>query len=133
MPKTRACGSSANSMSRRTVSSFWNEHASATFPGNCASSHSRTCSADHCSTSFGSKENLLQGVAAQAAAERLERDHLVGRDVPEVHVRADGLHEPRLRGLRRRLEDKIANSYGVRDAGDDVRPHATVSGEDAGR
>ena len=43
------------------------------------------------------KEHLLQGVAAQAEPERLERDDLVGRDVPEVHLRAEVLDEPRLR------------------------------------
>ena len=40
-PSARA----AKSMSRRTVSSFWNEHASATRPGNCSSANATTRSA----------------------------------------------------------------------------------------
>src|SRR5581483_12006394 len=53
------------------------------------------------------EQDLLQGVAAQPEAQRLERDHLVGRDVAEVHVGAELLHEPRLARLRRRLEDQV--------------------------
>src|SRR5207253_7935281 len=50
---------------------------------------------------------FLQRVAAQPEAERLERDHLVGRDVPEIDGGAEPLDEPRLRGLRRRLEEDV--------------------------
>ena len=52
------------------------------------------------------EQHLLQRVAAQAEAQRLERDHLVGRDVAEVDRRAELLDEPGLRRLRRRLEDR---------------------------
>src|SRR5215216_7737084 len=55
------------------------------------------------------KQHLLQRVAAQPEAERLERDHLVGRDVAEVHVWPEVLDEPRLAGLRRRLEDQFGD------------------------
>src|SRR5437660_811841 len=58
---------------------------------------------------LAAKKNLLQRVAAQAEAERLERDHFLGRDVAEVHVRAELLHEPRLARLRRRLEDQLVD------------------------
>src|SRR5688500_9641725 len=46
-------------------------------------------------------EHLLQRVAAKPEAQRLERDHLVGRNVSEVDGRPELLHEPRLGGLRR--------------------------------
>src|SRR3954447_20380633 len=95
-------------MSRRTVSSFWNEHASETLPGNVSTQKRRISSALIDSTSDGScrlvaKEHLLQRVAAQAEPERLERDDLLGRDVAEIHVRPEMLDEPGLRRLRRRL------------------------------
>src|SRR5579884_323518 len=101
MAKTRASGSSPNSMSSRTDSSFWKEQASATRPGKASSTNSTTRCAGHVSTSAGScrlatEKHLLQGVAAQAEAQRLERDHLVGRDVAEVDIRAEVLDEPRL-------------------------------------
>src|SRR5256885_17226354 len=103
-------------MSRRIASSFWNEHASATLPGNCSSSSSRICSGEYDSTSGGiCKQHLLQRVAAQPEPERLERDDLLGRNVPEVHVRPEVLHEPRLARLRRSLEDEVGDRDLVRD------------------
>src|SRR5581483_12292051 len=135
MAKTRALGSRANSMSSRIVSSFWNEHASATLPGNCSSSHAITSSALSASTSFGNricKEHLLQRVAAQAEPERLERDDLLRRDVPEVHLGPEVLHEPRLRGLRRRLPDDVVEVELVRDLVDEAGAHVAVLAEDAG-
>src|SRR5204863_4679253 len=63
----------------------------------------RTSSADMASKSRSGSagavaidQHLLQRVAAQTEAQRLERDHLVGRDVPEVDPRPELLHEPRL-------------------------------------
>src|SRR4029079_4216461 len=53
------------------------------------------------------QEHLLDRVAAQPKAERLQRDDLVGRDVAEVHVGPELLHEPGLRALRRRLEEQV--------------------------
>ena len=55
---------------------------------------------------LATEEHLLQRVAAQPEAERLERDDLVGRDVAEVDVGPEVLDEPRLRRLRRRLPDR---------------------------
>src|SRR5262249_55977145 len=49
-----------------------------------------------------------QGVGAQALADGLDRDHVLGRDVAEVHVRPEVLDEPDLLGLARRLEDDAA-------------------------
>src|SRR5207248_1879932 len=119
-----------------TVSSFWKEHASATLPGNCSSTYSSTRSAGQLSTSVGScrltaKEHLLQGVAAQPEPERLERDDLLGRDVPEVHTGAEVLHEPRLRLLGRRLPDEVVEVDRMLDLRDQARAHLTVLPEDA--
>src|SRR6266545_1924315 len=61
------------------------------------------------------KEHLLQRVAAQTEAQRLERDHLVGRDVAEVDVRPEVLDEPGLRGLGRRLPDQVVEVERVLD------------------
>src|SRR5689334_22251713 len=98
-------------MSSRTVSSFWNEQASATVPGNRSSTNASTSCALSDSTSVGNwiccKEHLLQRVAAQAEPERLERDHFLGRDVAEVDLGPEVLDEPRLRLLRRRLPDQV--------------------------
>src|SRR6185437_2908018 len=112
-------------MSSSTVSSFWKEQASATRPGNSASTNSTTRCAGQDSTSAGScrlaaKEHLLQGVAAQTEPQRLERDHLVGRNVAEVHVRTELLDKPRLRGLRGGLEDDVLGPDRLRDLTDQL-------------
>src|SRR5947207_2618588 len=78
------------------------------------------------------KQNLLQRVAAEAEPERLQRDDLLGRDVPEVDLGAEALDEPRLRGLRGRLEDDVLESDGVGDLADQLRAHAAGGVEDAG-
>src|SRR5579862_563187 len=137
MPKTRAFGSSPNSMSRSTDSSFWKEHASATRPGNSASTSSTTRSAGQDSTSAGScrfaaKEHLLQRVAAQPEPQRLERDHFVGRDVAEVDVRPEMLDEPGLAVLRRRLPDQVLERDGVLDLVDEARAQLAARPVDAG-
>src|ERR1700756_4818116 len=97
-------------MSSSTDSSFWKEQASATLPGNVSTQKRTISRASIDSTSDGScsvaaKEHLLQGVAAPAEGQRLERDDFLGRDVAEVDRRAELLHEPRLGRLARRLED----------------------------
>src|SRR5262249_4476602 len=46
-----------------------------------------------------------QGVGTQALADGLDRDHVLGGDVAQVHVRAEVLDEPDLLRLARRLED----------------------------
>ena len=56
----------------------------------------------------------LMRVGAQPEAQRLERDHLVGRDVAEVDLGAELLDEPGLGGLRRCLEEEVAGVDRVR-------------------
>src|SRR5262249_50297355 len=109
----------------------------ATRPGNSASANSTTRCAGQVSTSAGScrlatEKHLLQRVAAQAATESLERDHLVGRDVAEVDRRPEALDEPRLSGLPRRLEEDVLDAEGVGDLADQLRAHAPRRVEDAG-
>ena len=69
----------------------------------------------------------------RAEAQRLDGDHLVGRDVAQVDVRAEVLHEPGLRGLRRSLEEELVDRDLVRDLVDQPRPHVPVRAEDPGR
>src|SRR5579884_3172631 len=123
-------------MSSSTVSSFWNEQARATRPGKRSSSHARISSAVSASTSVGNricKQHLLQRVAAKAESKRLERDHFLRRDVPEVHVRPEVPDEPGLARLRRRLEDQVGERDLVRDLVDQARAHVAVLAEDPGR
>src|SRR4051812_8951305 len=124
-------------MSRRTVSSFWNEQASETLPGNATSiAATISCALSASQSRSGSvagKEYLLQCVAPEPAAQRLERDHLVGRDVAEIDRRSELLDEPRLRGLGRRLEDHVERAHGARDLADQLGAHAAVGVEDPRR
>src|SRR5207244_13599005 len=111
--------------------------ASATRPGNSMSASSTTRCAGHASTSAGScrlatEQHLLQCVAAQPEAQRLERDHLVGRDVAEVDVRAEVLDEPGLALLRRRLPDQSFEGNSVLDLVHEPRPARTARPVDAG-
>src|SRR5262249_25828521 len=115
-------------MSSRTDSSFWHEQARDTFPRQASRQKRRTSRALIDSTSLGNcrlaaKKHLLQRVAAQAEAQRLERDHLVGRDVAEVDGRPELLDEPRPRRLRRRLEQEIVGRDLVNDLVDEPPPH----------
>src|SRR5262245_15119428 len=72
------------------------------------------------------KEHLLQGVGAEPEPQRLERDHLVGRDVPEVDLGPEVADEPRLRALRRRLPDEVVEAQRVLDLVDE--PGAELAG-----
>src|ERR671924_1577252 len=78
-----------------------------------------------------SEQHLLDRVRAQAEPERLERDHLIRRDVPEVDLRAEVLDEPGLRRLRRRLEDQVADVDLVRELVDEPRAQLAGRPEDA--
>src|SRR5919198_1460125 len=78
------------------------------------------------------QRHLLERVAAEAEAERRQWDHLVRRDVAEVDRRSELLDEPRLRGLRRRLEDDVHRTDRHRDLADQVGTHAAGGIEDAG-
>src|SRR5512145_1729139 len=79
------------------------------------------------------KKHLLQGVGAKPEPERLECDDLVGRDVPEVDVRAEVPDEPRLRGLRRSLPDEVMEADRVLDLVDEARAELTGRAVDARR
>src|SRR5262245_6742626 len=79
------------------------------------------------------EHHLLQRVAAQPEPKRLERDHLVGRDVPKVDLGPELLHEPGLRRLRGRLEDQVARVDVVDDLVDQAGAHLAGRTEDAGR
>src|SRR5438034_5889588 len=106
---------------------------------NCSYAQRSTSSALIASTSGSrsagavAKQHLLQRVAAEAEAERLERYDLFRRDVAEIHVRPELLDEPRLRALRRRLEDEPPDVDLVRDLVDEPRAHLTRRPVDAGR
>src|SRR5215207_11140565 len=94
---------SSLTMCTRTLDCRCHEHVRHIAPPKRSYAQRRMSSADMSSSSDSgsggavAKQHLLQGVAAEAEAERLERDHLVGRDVAEVDVGAEVLHEPRLR------------------------------------
>src|SRR5207342_2451076 len=77
------------------------------------------------------KKHLLQRVGAEAEAERLERDHLVGRDVAEVHLGPEVADEPGLRGLRRRLPDEVVEGDRVLDLVHEARTELTRRTVDA--
>src|SRR3954452_2249436 len=99
---------------------FCHEHVRQSLSPSSAWAQRRTSSAGIDSRSGScrlgvAKQNLLEGVAAQAEPQRLERDDLVGRDVAEVDVRAEVRDEPRLRRLRRRLEDQVLDGDLVGD------------------
>src|SRR5436305_3120352 len=95
---------SSETMWTSTDDCFCQEHVRQSLSPNSAyaqRSSSSACMASQSSSGSGgavaTEQHLLQGVTAQAESQRLERDHLVGRDVPEVDVRAELLHEPGLR------------------------------------
>jgi hypothetical protein len=79
------------------------------------------------------EENFPEGVGAEPEAERLERDDFVGRDVPEVDLRTEAADEPALGGLRRGLEDDVAEVDPVDDLVDEASSHLAGRAEDAGR
>src|SRR5438046_5106580 len=125
-------------MSRRIVSSFWNEQASAARSGKCSSTSASTSWGVRASMSGGrgrlaTEEHLLERVAAQPEPQGLERDHLVGRDVAEIDVRAEVLDEPGLRRLRRRLPDQVVEVERVLDLVDEPRAELSGRAVDAGR
>src|SRR5215210_12277 len=102
---------SSETMCTRAEDCFCHEQVRQSRSPNSAYAQRRTSSADiaskstsGCGSALAIKQDLVEGVAAQAQPQRLERDHLVGRNVAEVHVRAELLHEPRLGPLRRCLE-----------------------------
>src|SRR6478736_7075766 len=128
-------------MSSSTDSSFWKEQASDTFPGNSRTQSVTISSALIASTAAASgsvnwfaaiEEHLLERVAAETEAQRLERDHFLGWNVAEIDRRTELLHEPGLSRLGRRLEDDVRRPDDRRDLGDQLGAHAAGGVEDAG-
>src|SRR3989442_3167894 len=78
------------------------------------------------------KQHLLQSVAAKALAQSLERDDLVGRDVPKVDARAELLDEPGLGRFRRRLEEEGVDIDVVDDLVHEAGPHLARGTVDPG-
>src|SRR6059058_1461238 len=124
---------SSATMCTSTEDCFCQEHVRQRRSPSSAYAQRRMSSADMASKSSSGRggalaieQDLLQRVAAQAEPQRLERDDLLGRDVPEVHIRPELLDEPGLRGLRRRLEDKVLDGHLVNDLVDETGPHLAV-------
>ena len=69
---------------------------------------------------------VQERVPAQPEAQGLDRDHLVGRDVAEVHVAAEVLDEPHLLLLAGRLEQQPAAVDGLADLLDEAFLHLAV-------
>src|SRR5258705_7549154 len=130
--------SSPNTMCTSKEDCRCHEHVRHMLSPNCSYAQSRASSAVIASTSGSwssgavAKQHLLQRVATEAAAERLERYDLVRRDVPEVDSRAELPDEPGLSGLRRRLEDDVLEGHRVCDLADELGPHVAGLAEDAG-
>src|SRR5436190_10587954 len=105
---------SSETMCTSTDDCFCHEQVRQSRSPNSAYAQRRTSSAGIVSTSGScrlgvAKQDLLERVAAQAEPQRLAWDHFLRRDVAEVHVRAELLHEPGLARLGRRLEDQLAD------------------------
>src|SRR5438132_8961517 len=94
--------SSSETMCTSTDDCFCQEQVRQSLSPNSPYAQRMTSSADMASICSGLsrsaliEQDLLQGVAPEAEPERLERDHLVGRDVAKVHRRAELPDEPRL-------------------------------------
>src|SRR4051812_4169195 len=71
-------------------------------------------------------------VRAQPQPQRLEAQHVVGRDVAEVGVWPEAPQQPDLLVLLRRLEDDAGDVDRVRDLVDEAHPHLAVGAVDAG-
>src|SRR5262249_59879476 len=108
-----------NSLSMWVRTDDWRcqEHVRHMRPPNCSCAQRSTSSAGIDSTSGSgsagavAKQHLLEGVATQPVAQRRERDHLVGRDVPEIDRGPELLDEPGLSGLRRGCEAELRGAY----------------------
>ena len=78
-------------------------------------------------------EDVCHGVGAEPDADRLEGDHVGGRDVAEVHVAAEVLHEPGLLLLLRRLEEELRRVHLRHQLLDEAGLHLAVRVVDADR
>src|ERR1041384_5622691 len=130
---------SSATMWTSTDECFCHEHVRQSRSPNSEYAQRRMSSADMASkSSSGSwgalaiEQDLLQGVTAQAEPQRFQRNDLLGRDVPEVHVRAELLDEPGLRGLLGRFEDEVGDVDLVDDLVDEAGAHLAVRPVDPG-
>src|SRR5512133_2006568 len=121
---------SSETMCTSTDDCFCHEHVRQSLSPNSSYPQRRSSSADIASKSssgssgaVATEQHLLQRVATESEAQRLEGDHLVGRDVPEIDVRAELLHEPGLRLFRRRLEKEVGDLDLVDDLVDEAGTH----------
>src|SRR5918911_509311 len=144
--KSTIVSSSTMSTSSSSSESMWmstelcrcHEHVRQSRSPNSAAAHRSTSSADMASKSrLGSRavateEHLLERVGAQAEPQRLERDDLLGRDVPEVHARPELADEPGLGALRRRLEDQVVDGDLMRDLVHEAGAHVAIRPVDPG-
>src|SRR2546430_4636813 len=122
---------SSDTMCTSTDDCFCQEQVRQSRSPNSAYAQRRTSSAGIVSTSGScrlgvAKQDLLGGVAARAEPQRLERDDLLGRDVPEVHIRPELLDDPAWRVFRRRLEDQVLGGPLVHDLVAEPGPHLAV-------
>src|SRR5947208_9145009 len=131
--------SSSLTMCTSTDDCFCQEQVRQSLLPNSSKPQRRRSSADIASKSssgsggaVATEQHLLERVSAQPQAERLQRDHLVGRDVAEIHLRAEMLDEPGLRRLRRRLPEEVVEVDRVRDLVDEAGAHLARGAEDAG-
>src|ERR671935_1785756 len=128
---------SSESMWMSTELCRCHEHVRQSLSPNSAAAHRSTSSAVIASkSSSGSRavateEHLLQRVGAEAEPQRLERDDLLGRDVPEVHARPELPHEPGLGALRGSFEDQVFDRDLVRDLVDQAGAHLARRAVDA--
>src|ERR1700759_5482244 len=61
------------------------------------------------------EREAFDGVRAQAEAQRLEREHVIRRDVAEVALCAEARQQPHLLRAQRRLEDEPIGIDSVHD------------------
>src|SRR2546423_15270693 len=120
---------SSESMWTSTELCRCHEHVRQSLPPNSSAAHRRTSSAVMASKfrsgnrAVATEEHLLQRVGTQAEPPRLEREDLVGRDVPEVHARPELPDETRLGALRGCFRAQILERDLVHDLVDEAGAH----------
>ena len=65
-------------------------------------------------------EEMQEGIAAKAEADRLQRNHFVGRDVSEIDIGAEKFDEPYLLRLLRRFPNDLFKRYFCKDLLDET-------------
>src|SRR5918999_3291942 len=138
---TSTSRSSSETMCTSTEDCFCQEQLRQNRSPNSSWAQRRRSSAESASSSVSvrdscrlllSEKHLLQGVSAEPEPQGLERDHLFGRDVPQVDLGTEPANEPGLRGLGRSLEDDVARLDPVDDLVDQAGANLAGGAEDAG-